>query len=146
MTWIPFCSFPSVRWAPRETLKEGRPWRKMVWLSWLGIVLSTERLPVSFPVRAQARKQLINATLTHWSFSLFLLLSLPPYLNINLKNIFEEEEEERSPEDEGTNAKIHSRHSATLLPGQMWARTCDDREDGKQWTFTSAYQGAEPSS
>ena len=54
-----------------------QPWP--VWLSWLGIVLQRERLPVPFPVRAQGcrfgpgwgtyGRQLISVSLSHQCFS-----------------------------------------------------------------------------
>ena len=60
-----------------------------LWVSWLGVVLQTERSQVQFPVRAQAwvagsvpgqsacRRQLIGVSLLHWCFSPSFSPSLP---------------------------------------------------------------------
>ena len=61
---------------------------RLMWLSRLGIILQTGRLPVQFPVRAQAwagacKRQTIDVSLTHQRFS----PSLSPSLPFSLKKI-----------------------------------------------------------
>ena len=77
--------------SPRKEPQQLVPW--LVWFSWLGIILQSERSRVQFLVRAHAWvaglvlswRQVINVSLSHQCFS----PSLSPSLPLSLESIKE---------------------------------------------------------
>ena len=91
-TWkVCVCVMPSqhLLLKVREDKREECP--DWVWLSWLGVVPQSTRLPIWFLVRVQAwvvgsgayKGQPISVSLSRWCFSPSVFLLLSPYLKIH---------------------------------------------------------------